>query len=281
MSQPCIIIPAHNEAATIAATLRQLDPIGRDPAAGQLIVACNGCSDATARIARATAPAATVLDLPARGKSAAINHALERAAPGAVIVVDADVPVSPGCIAALAQAVGEDGVLAASPAVQFDLEHSSWPVRAYMRVFAQHPYLHSGVGGAGVFALSAAGRAALGALPLRAADDHYVRSLFALAAQRRVDRDCAGEPLAVRVRPPYSLRALVQTERRMLVGVRDAHRRLPAHAAGHQRANSLRWLWRCAWRQPLDCAVFALVKLWVRLTVNRHPDDDGWTTLRR
>jgi glycosyltransferase involved in cell wall biosynthesis len=276
MPAPCIIIPAHNEADTIAATLRQLDPIGRDPAAGQLIIACNGCTDDTAAIARSAAPAATVLTLDRRGKCAAINQALEQAAPGTVIVVDADVLVSTACLAALTAAVASGGVMAASPGVQFDLGQTSWPVRAYVRVFARHPYLHSGVGGAGVIALSAAGRAALGTLPDQAADDHYVRSIFPPAAQRRVDRDHAGQAVFARVRPPYSLGALVQTERRMVIGVRDVHRLLPA-----ARAPQLRWLVAQILRHPIDGTIYAAVKLWARLTVNRHRADAGWETLRK
>lgn len=64
-----VIIPAHNEEAVIA---RCLAAILRDAPAGhrmQIIVAANGCCDATAAQARKAAPEALVLDLPQGSKT--------------------------------------------------------------------------------------------------------------------------------------------------------------------------------------------------------------------
>jgi glycosyltransferase involved in cell wall biosynthesis len=279
---PCIIVPAHNEAGTIAEALAALAPIGQDAAAGQLIVVCNGCSDDTAAIARAAAPAAVVLTLAERGKIGAINQGLALAAPGSVIVMDADVVLSPHCLDALGAALAQADVLAASPMPNFDLSRAPWPVRAYYRAFASHPYLQHGVGGSGVFGLSAQGRAALGTLPPMIADDHYVRSRFALSAQRRVTCTRDGTPVWAKVRPPYSLRALIHTERRSQFGVRDVHERLLGDGPTAGRSTTLRWMIATALRHPIDCAVFLAIKLWSQATAGRYRPGGmhGWTTLR-
>ena len=279
---PCIVVPAHNEAGTIAEALAALAPIGQDPAAGQLIIVCNGCSDNTAGIAQAAAPAARVLTIAEHGKIGAINHGLALAAAGSVIVMDADVIVSPHCLDALADALAQPGVMAASPRPMFDLSRAPWSVRAFYRAFATHPYLQQGVGGSGVFGLSAQGRAALGTLPPMIADDHYVRSLFPLSAQRRVTCDHDGTPVFALVRPPYSLRALLHTERRSQFGVRDVHSRLLADQPDGGRSTTAGWLLASALRHPIDCAVFLGIKVWSQATAGRYRPggQHGWTTLR-
>jgi glycosyltransferase involved in cell wall biosynthesis len=278
MPVPCIIVPAHNEATTIAETLSALAPIGQSATAGQLIVACNGCTDGTEDIAQAAAPAARVLTIAERGKIGAINRALAEAGPGSVIVLDADIVVSPQCIAALASVLDQPGVMTASPQAQFDLGDAPWVVRAFYRAFARHPYLQQGVGGSGVYGLSAAGRAALGALPAVVADDQYVHCFFPLSAQRRVSLP----GVHAVVRPPGSLHALLDTERRSRFGVDEVHQRLPGGEMSLSRAQTLRWLLGVALRQPIDSAVFLVIKAWATATAGRFRPGSrkGWTTLR-
>lgn len=267
----------------IVQTLAALAPIGQNPAAGQLIVACNGCSDDTAELVRAAAPAARILIIAENGKIGAINHALAEAVPGKVIVLDADIVVSPQAIAALAAVLDQPGVMAASLQAQFDLTRSPWAVRAFYRAFAHHPYLEHGVGGAGIYGLSAAGRAALGALPAVVADDQYVRCFFALAAQRRVATANDGTPVHAVVCPPHSLRALLQSERRSRYGVNEVHRHLTAGEPAMSRAQTLHWLLGVAQRQPVDGLVFLVIKAWASATAGRFRTGrrKGWTPLRR
>ena len=58
-----VIVPAHDEAAVIA---RCLGALLEEVAPGTLdvVVACNGCTDATAAVAREWAPLVRVLELP-------------------------------------------------------------------------------------------------------------------------------------------------------------------------------------------------------------------------
>jgi len=282
MTLSCIIVPAHDEASTIAETLMALAPIGQVATAVQLIVACNACTDATAQVAQAAAPAARVLTIADRGKVGAINRALAEAPPGSVIVLDADIVISPHCIAALADVLDEPGVMAASPHARFDFGRSPWAVRAFYRAFSRHPYLRQGVGGSGIYGLSEAGRAALGMLPAVVADDQYVRCFFPLAAQRRLGQNGDDTPIHALVRPPHSLTALLDSERRSRFGVDEVHRRLADRKPAMSRVQTLQWLLGVALRQPVDSAVFLAIKAWASATAGRFRPGSrkDWNTLR-
>src|SRR4051794_9821734 len=88
-----IIVPAHNEAATIGRCLRALTEGGR-PGEFEIVVVCNGCTDRTAAEARRFVPrGVTVLETDAASKVHALNlgdaaaHAFPR------LYVDADVVI--------------------------------------------------------------------------------------------------------------------------------------------------------------------------------------------
>jgi cellulose synthase/poly-beta-1,6-N-acetylglucosamine synthase-like glycosyltransferase len=102
-----VVIPAHNEASTIGATLATVTPqLG--PGDGVLVVADN-CDDSTADAARAAgAHVVERRDPDRRGKGYALDFAvreLEVSHPDAriVVVLDADASLAPGSLEALAQ----------------------------------------------------------------------------------------------------------------------------------------------------------------------------------
>lgn len=94
-----VLIPAHNEASSIAATLTSL--LAQERPAELIIVSANGCDDATVDIAR-TFPSVVVLDLPAlpHRKSEALNIAWREFARDAdlVVCVDADTELPPNAL---------------------------------------------------------------------------------------------------------------------------------------------------------------------------------------
>ncbi|MGG6294506.1 glycosyltransferase family 2 protein [Leptolyngbya sp. AN02str] len=100
-----VLIPAHNEAWGIAATLRELLP--QLSPSDRLIVIADNCSDETAAIARECG--ATVIerqDAINRGKGFALDfglHYLDADPPDIVVMVDADCRVQSGSIQAIAQ----------------------------------------------------------------------------------------------------------------------------------------------------------------------------------
>ncbi len=100
-----ILIPAHNEAPGISATIQPL--LSQLKAADQLIVIADNCTDETAEISRALG--ATVLErnnLKERGKGYALDYGLkkiENNPPDVIIMVDADCRVEAGAIQKIAQ----------------------------------------------------------------------------------------------------------------------------------------------------------------------------------
>ncbi|WP_422723920.1 exopolysaccharide biosynthesis GT2 family glycosyltransferase EpsU [Hyalangium rubrum] len=95
-----IIVPAHNEEAGIARTVRNLLALDYPAELRRVLVVADNCSDTTAE--RARDAGATVLvryDTEKRGKGFALAHAFEHSLKDgfadAVVVVDADTEVSP------------------------------------------------------------------------------------------------------------------------------------------------------------------------------------------
>lgn len=99
-----LLVPAHNEAEVIEATLDTLQP--ELTASDRLVVIADNCTDSTATLAERTG--VTVLERhnsQLKGKGYALDFALQVVAadpPDVVIVVDADCVVRPGTIAQLA-----------------------------------------------------------------------------------------------------------------------------------------------------------------------------------
>lgn len=100
-----VVVPAHDEAAGIAATVQSLRAVAYPADAFRVVVVADNCTDDTA--ARARAAGATVLervDADRRGKGFALAHAFEWALrdgfAGAICVIDADSVVSKNLLAA-------------------------------------------------------------------------------------------------------------------------------------------------------------------------------------
>lgn len=280
MQHYTILVPAHDEAGVIASTLAPLAVDG----APRIFVICNGCGDDTAALARHALGADRVIETPVPGKAHAINLGLAAAPDGPVIVMDADISLDLATLDRIAAVLNEPGVLAAAPAAIFDAGRAGAIVRGYYQFFAAHPYMTAGVGGSGVYGLSAQGRGLLGSLPDILSDDDYVRHRFALSAQRRVSRHADGRPLGVIVRTPRTLRELIRTESRWRAGDTAATGAIqrPGHVATLSRA------WRAGGVGVGPLSSYFAVKLagrallavnrlrgrsgiWYRDTSSRHP----------
>lgn len=105
-----VLILAKDEASVVADTVRSA--IGQVGVRGEVHVVADGCRDATARVARAAG--ARVFERPARGpqgKGAALNWWLRHTHAGAgpdqaIVLLDADSQMEPGCIPSLVEALG-------------------------------------------------------------------------------------------------------------------------------------------------------------------------------
>lgn len=106
-----VIVPAHDEAGGIAATVAALRHDMPDHS--RLLVIADNCSDETAAVARAAGASVIERRHPDdRGKGYALAYARDRLAgdpPEVAIVIDADCRISPGGIARLAQVASDTG----------------------------------------------------------------------------------------------------------------------------------------------------------------------------
>lgn len=95
-----VLVPAHNEAAGIAATLQAI--LGQLAAGDRLLVVADNCEDATATVAAAAgAEVIERSDPNRRGKGYALDYGIRHLAaqtPTVVVIVDADCLVTPGSI---------------------------------------------------------------------------------------------------------------------------------------------------------------------------------------
>ena len=94
------------------------------------------------------------------------------------IYVGADIVITADAIRALASRLDQGDVMAVAPMPDINLTGCSWPVRKYFSVRSRLPSSREGIGGSGVYALSAAGRRRFGAFPDVIADDTFVRLQF-------------------------------------------------------------------------------------------------------
>lgn len=204
-----VIIPAHDEAPTIARTLAVLHAgFGGDL---DVVVVCNGCTDDTASSARAADPHARVFEIEEASKAAAVRVGNVAADLYPRVHLDADVELGGESLQVLLNALG-DGVLAAAPRRVQPREGCSLLVRWYYDVWEQLPQVREGLFGRGVVALTEEGQRRVSALPAMMSDDLAISEVFTEAERRVVD------DAVVVVHPARTLRALLRRRVRVVTG---------------------------------------------------------------
>lgn len=262
-SSGTVIIPAHNEGLTIGRILSALGPLVAEDL--DIIVAANGCADDTVAVARST-PGVVVLDLAEPSKTKALNAADATATRSPRLYVDADVEITPKAVNDTLAVLTHGVFLAARPTYQWHLDGVAWLVRAYYRARSRVPSAHTALWGAGVYGLSAEGRARFAEFPDVVADDLYVDQLFDATEKHVVDTD----PVVVRV--PRTTHELLKILRRQARGSRELH--------SGTTSNTARELLLSV-RGPsslLDAATyagFALLSRWPRRAVAGWERDDS------
>jgi glycosyltransferase involved in cell wall biosynthesis len=272
-----VVIPAHNEAAVIGRLLTALrDGIDGRGGVGQVevIVACNGCTDDTAAVARDHG--ARVIETPVASKIAALNAADAAATAFPRLYVDADVTLTGQAVVDLARALASPtGPLCAAPPMAVELGGRPWAVRGFYDVWCRIPYLRDTHVGSGVFGLSEAGRRRFDEFPEVIGDDLFVRNLFGRAERRVVPTD----PFVIQA--PRTLQALVRRRVRIHAGNIEQASRPELAALPGARERSSPW-WRAVvsrpWLAPQAvpyAAVNALAKLRARRLM-RSSAEIGW-----
>lgn len=217
-----VVIPAHNEQRVIAECLA---PLAELAAAGtlEIVVVCNGCIDATAQVAKGFAQV-TVLELPVGAKPAAIRAGEAATTVTPRIYLDADVVLSAEAALAVIDRLTPPETptgwapLAARPPLRYETTGASALVRRYYRARSSMPAVLTSLWGAGVYAVSAAGRQRFAEFPDAVADDLWIDQQYHPGEIEIVD--CA--PVVVRV--PRTARDLVRVLSRAYRGKAEHHR---------------------------------------------------------
>jgi len=214
MTLATILIPAHNEVATIGRTLLHLSR-GLSFSDFRIVVIANACSDATAAKARSVMPEAVVLETSTPGKCNALNLGYREADPGKpVICLDADLDVTAESLMALIRPVSHGTARAACGQMDVHASEASSVVRAYYKGWRTNPYFDRGKFG-GLFALSSEGAKMVFPLPEITADDEFIRRSFAPDDIALV-KDCR-----FAARAPLDLSSLFNVRCRSLRGARE------------------------------------------------------------
>lgn len=259
-----IIVPAHNEENVIERCLGSLLS-SAEPDDVQVWVVANACTDNTAKLARRFGRGVNVIETDVPSKTHALNLGDSAASRFPRFYIDADVIFTTEGLHCLSLALKEPSILAVSPAVDFDYTHRPWTVRAYYEVWRRLPYNHTGIGGAGVYALSAVGRQRFGTFPDITGDDAFVRMHFA-PHERKTVNACKSI-----VSPPTTLKSVVDIKTRSHFGNVELRRRY-SHLWENEHINHKAALLRLG-RQPRwwpALCVYLYVKALVRARVRRR-----------
>lgn len=229
-----VVVAARNEEQAIGRCLEAL--LSQHPGFPlQVVVAANGCTDATVGVARSFAATAAdagvaleVLDLPGRGKPSALDAGDRVAAHGTRCYLDADVVLSTGALTEVARALQEPGVHLAAPRLRPE-RTGTVLTDAYSAVWFASPSTTRQVVGCGFYAVSAEGRLRWSTFPDIHSDDKYVRLLFSPGEQRVV------QSATMTVCLPTDVRELLAVRGRWTRGNRELGRLHPELAAREHR----------------------------------------------
>lgn len=211
MVSASVIISAHNEQSGIG---RTLDALLSDAQADDLevIVVCNGCTDATADIARNASHAVVTIELDQASKHAAMRCGDARAGTFPRVYMDADVEITFADMCKLVAAVSSTRVMAAGPARRIPFDGVSRVVRWYYEVWERLPQVESSLFGRGVIAVSREGNARIAKLPPLMSDDLAMSDAF-----DRNERTIVEEAVVV-IRPPRTVGDLIRRRTRAATG---------------------------------------------------------------
>jgi glycosyltransferase involved in cell wall biosynthesis len=208
-----IVVPAHNEASTIAGNLRLL-LAGTAPGEFDVVVVANACSDATAELARQAG--VRVLETPAPGKAGALRLGDEACTTFPRIYLDADVEVTAESVRALVRAARRPGVLACAPVPIWDMAGATWIARRTHRVHDRLVAPTRGLAGVGVYLLTEEGHARVFPLPDGLlSDDGWVHASFPTG-----ERAVVPEATSL-IRPARTVRAHLKRRVRVRLGNRQ------------------------------------------------------------
>lgn len=204
----------------------------RIPDVVDIVVVCNGCTDATAKEAGAR-PGVRVVEIPTPSKHLALRTGDEHARGFPRLYIDADVVIGAADVRALSAALdAAPQLLAAAPERDLPLTGCGRRVRAYYRVWTRLPAVREGLFGRGVIAVTEKGYERIAALPPLMADD--LAASLAFAPDERLVVDGA----RVVVHPPRTWADLMRRRIRAAVSTAQLEQRQAAAGAGEPRPDA-------------------------------------------
>lgn len=209
-----IVIPAHQEERTIGRCLEALLSGGTTRQC-EVVVVANGCTDATAEVARRYP--VQVLELPIGNKAAALDAGDDACSAFPRVYVDADVLLDATSLDKLLAALDVARPLLVTPRARYEVPGAGPLVRLYWRTWQRLQQVRGDHLGCGVYAVNAAGRARWGRFPPGTADDYHVHTLFAPSERVQVP-----DARSV-VWPPRTLASLLAVRTRIYAGMRQHH----------------------------------------------------------
>ena len=261
-----IVIPAHNESSVIQRCLRTLTD-GARPGELEIVVACNGCKDNTAELARSfDYPGIKVVETDKGSKILGLNMGDAAATGFPRFFVDADVTMNIDAIRKVAAALERGPALAAAPKMHLDLTGRGLLVNGFYRVWLSLPYHKSGgMIGSGVYAMSQAGRARFDKFPQIIADDAYAMYLF--SPQERLMLDTC----TFTITPPTEFWGLVKIKTRSRLGLYELKQKFPQMLGSNQKPTEsvARALLRQPWLWP-HVPAYVLVNVITRFRAKRQ-----------
>jgi glycosyltransferase involved in cell wall biosynthesis len=246
-----IVVPAHNEAAVIVANLRRLTD-GSRPGEFDVVVVPNGCSDATAELAR-TVEGVRVIESPRPGKVNALHVGDAACQTFPRIYLDADVELTADSVRALAAAAGRPGVLACAPAMRLDLTGVRWLARRTHTVHDRLVGPNRALAGVGVYVLTEAGHGRVFPIPDILSDDGWVHGSF-----QPHERVVVREAVSV-VKPARTVSAYLKRRIRVRAGNRQLAAAGRAAPEGRLGLGHLVGLVRRREVSPLDAGCYLTV----------------------
>jgi glycosyltransferase involved in cell wall biosynthesis len=256
-----VAIPAHNEAAVIRRCLEAL-LAGFDPGELDVAVVCNGCTDDTADVARSVPHEVRVIEVAEASKVAALRVADTELTGFPRLYLDADVVLPAASARKVLECLSQGPALAARPPIAYDTSGATALVRSYYRARSRMPSVMNSLWGAGLYGLSATGRARFGQFPDLIGDDLFVDQQFQRTEIEIVN--CA--PVLVSV--PRRAVDLFRVLRRTYRGNKE-NRGLSEGAPGTS-AGTLHDLRASAFSDPvktLDAATYAALAVTARVSL--------------
>lgn len=212
-----VVVPAHDEESSIVGCLTALVR-GAPPDELEVVVVANGCSDATAAVARTVEGPITVLEIDEASKVAALNagEALVTSFPR--VYLDGDIEISWRDVQRLATALDDPATVLVAPERRWVTDGRPWIVRSYTRFLEHLPTVQDTVTGTGVLAISAEGRARFDTFPRVTADDLFLESQARPSERRRVTGTSSV------VETPRTVKGLIQRRTRVERGKHELRR---------------------------------------------------------